>query len=395
MATASAMSETATQAESLPAKKPARLESLQALRGVAFFGIFIEHASHLAFGWGGIGVSIFFVLSGFLLMYNYYDRPLDTSLKSNLKFSIGKIKKVYHLHILTMLFMVVMNIVLILFQHGRAKAWLILAGKIGLNITLLQSWVPDVRIALSLNGVAWFLSAMLFLYFIFPFVRDFFKKCAMKKLVFLCVGLLVLHAILSLLVFVVFGGDGTIFENDGPNTYTWFTLYFPLSRTVDFFVGCTLARWFRDHPSINIDSIKASIIAVLLLLVSAFVAIWPKLDVDTVWLKSIHNFTTLSIPVAAAWVFFFMTKKDIVSKLCMNKVLVFLGNISAYCFLISNVITDIYNYEVIMFGVECFGLVRALIIVAEFAVSILLSLGYQKLHESWVLKQKEKQAALA
>lgn len=48
-----------------------KIESLTSLRGIAFIGIFFLHANFY-FQWATIGVSIFFVLSGFLLSYKYF-----------------------------------------------------------------------------------------------------------------------------------------------------------------------------------------------------------------------------------------------------------------------------------------------------------------------------------
>ena len=48
-------------------------------------------------------MSCFFVLSGFLLVNSYKDKKLELSFLHNFKFSIKKIKKLYPLHIITML----------------------------------------------------------------------------------------------------------------------------------------------------------------------------------------------------------------------------------------------------------------------------------------------------
>ena len=51
--------------------KNQKIDSLQALRAIAFGAIFIHHCG-LKFG-GGWGVSVFLILSGFLLVYNHRD----------------------------------------------------------------------------------------------------------------------------------------------------------------------------------------------------------------------------------------------------------------------------------------------------------------------------------
>lgn len=55
--------------------KDKRIESLETLRGIAFLGIFLLHVG-FPIQWATLGVSIFFVLSGFLLTYHYFDSLL-------------------------------------------------------------------------------------------------------------------------------------------------------------------------------------------------------------------------------------------------------------------------------------------------------------------------------
>lgn len=87
---------------------PKRLEQIEALRGIAFLGVFLSHTGIVCFGAAGHwGVSIFLVLSGFMMMYSYYDknRITQSGFFYCIQFSAHKIRKLYPLHILTMLSM--------------------------------------------------------------------------------------------------------------------------------------------------------------------------------------------------------------------------------------------------------------------------------------------------
>ena len=76
-----------------------RLESLQAVRALAYMGILTFHCGLSLLGaWG---VSVFFILSGFVLTYSYYDKPLKADVKSSVSFALRKIGKLYPLHIVT------------------------------------------------------------------------------------------------------------------------------------------------------------------------------------------------------------------------------------------------------------------------------------------------------
>lgn len=78
-------------------KRSKRIESLQGLRAIAFLAILISHSRVFNCGYlGAWGVSIFFVLSGFLMTYNYMPRQ-DFKYPSPLVFGWQKIKKLYPL----------------------------------------------------------------------------------------------------------------------------------------------------------------------------------------------------------------------------------------------------------------------------------------------------------
>jgi len=75
--------------------KRKQIDSLQALRGLAFLGIFLFHTNIPCFGGAGAwGVSVFFILSGFVMVYSYFElNRIDTpSFFGNLKFAFGKVK---------------------------------------------------------------------------------------------------------------------------------------------------------------------------------------------------------------------------------------------------------------------------------------------------------------
>ena len=88
--------------------KNSKLNSLQGLRLLAFLLIYLNHSFWLLgigkiFDFGARGVEIFFVLSGFLVAYNYGDRVFDCSWKNCTLYAYNKLKKFYILHFITFL----------------------------------------------------------------------------------------------------------------------------------------------------------------------------------------------------------------------------------------------------------------------------------------------------
>ena len=79
-----------------------RINSLQAIRTLAFLGIFLQHTGLKLFSLSGSwGASAFVLLSGFIMTYRYLnsDKIQTYSILNNLRFSFNKIKKLYFLHI--------------------------------------------------------------------------------------------------------------------------------------------------------------------------------------------------------------------------------------------------------------------------------------------------------
>lgn len=96
-------------------KSRKKLASLEVIRVLAFVMVMLAHTEIKSLpirGFGGGGVELFLLLNGFLMAYNYYDRTLENhNIKNNFVFSIKKIAKLYPLHMITMMMMMVFDCV--------------------------------------------------------------------------------------------------------------------------------------------------------------------------------------------------------------------------------------------------------------------------------------------
>ena len=154
-----------------------KLNSLQGFRFLGFLLIYLTHAGWILwsdytyFAFGTRGVEIFFVLSGYLVAYNYSNAEFEYDLKSSFLYMLSKAKKFYFLHMLTFLILLCR-----MERHGFTYP----SGLSGfvrdvfLNITLLKSWYDPSKF--TFNGVTWFLSSILFIYFCVPVIIHFFKS---------------------------------------------------------------------------------------------------------------------------------------------------------------------------------------------------------------------------
>jgi len=357
-----------------------KIVSLQALRALAFFGIFFSHALRPTM-WATLSVSVFFVLSGFLMFIRYSEKETTVSFKDNFRFALSKTGKMYPLHIITMVLALVMNIVLDIHNHVmNAEFGMDLVIRTLLDIPLLTAWAPDFG---SLNGVAWYLSAMFFLYFMFPFfknrIRDSKQGVAVIKVLFILV-----IQIISYKIWIDIVGYGQV---SGLERLTWFSYYFPVFRLGDFVTGCCLGKFCLKKygksknegslPAGSPDLLVYSVAEAGLLVLSIFLVYYDFNTVLPPFISPGFNMTTVYIPFAAAWVYLFSVKKGLFTLFSSNRLLIHIGDLSPYLFLIHSVVTFYTDHLLKLLDIEPSGIVLMAVIFLEFAITYVSALIYK------------------
>lgn len=347
-----------------------KIQSLQALRALAFMGIFLEHAG-APIKWPKLGVSFFLVLSGFLMYYQYDEKEFSCTIKANAAFSFGKIKKLYPLHIITMCFAIILYLFERICVGFTLKNIIWLIGTVGLNITLLQAWVPYSPVNVSLNGVAWYLSVIMFLYFMFPYIKMWIKKKKNRTLIIMCVFILFFEILICVPCLWLLKIDSPI--------YIWFMYCFPLFRLGDFFIGCCFGKYYMEKTKIErISFARASLYETITILTTILVFLWIEQKHKNIILLATQNWTTLYIPLAMMWILLFLNRNGIFTKLLSNKVMICIGNISAYLFLIHNVITLSF---ILIEKFTSINRRNIFVIIFEFLLTILMTMFYMKIEK--------------
>ena len=315
----------------LSASRGGRIDSLQAVRALAFLGIFVSH-SELSSQLGAWGVSVFFVLSGFLMVFTYAGKELSTSPGDAFRFSVGKIRKLYLLHIVMMAVAIPWEIKKsgLETSAGAVGLWLI---KIVSSVSLLQSWVPTWTVFGAFNGVAWFLSAMFFIYFVFPFIlkriNSYTSIANAVKAIFVTYGLMI--------VFTFVTRNAVIISTYPDNCY-WTAYTFPVLRLGDFILGCNLGWLYLNGNAQNkIGSAFATIAEIMtfvLIGISAYIYSSQKILIGQNWFR----YTNLWIPTSLIIVWLFAVNKGKVSRVVTNKITIWIGNISPITFLIHGMV---------------------------------------------------------
>ncbi len=221
----------------------ARLDSITGIRFVAAFHVVLFHAfewyawprtlSRNLLATGYVAVSLFFVLSGFILAYTYGGRPGGTIPRR--AFYAARFARIYPVYALGLL------IAAPVFVHAHITAGKLhtMVPKAAAALTLLHAYVP--KWALVWNPPGWSLSVEATFYLLFPLIAPPILRASPRMA---RAGLVAAWAVAMgmALVYVVVRPDGNVpYETWGA---TWMDVlrYNPLARLPEFVMGICLGR---------------------------------------------------------------------------------------------------------------------------------------------------------
>ena len=303
-------------------KKNGRIDELQILRAIAFLEIFLGHCG-VGFFTGAFGVSIFIVLSGFCMAVNYLPKADSISLSPvvNVKSAVGKIKKLYGLHL------VMLGVAFLLAKMPSSAEAM---KRLVLNVLLVQSLSPYSADFFSYNGVAWYLSAYLFICMMAPYVIKLVAKCKDKKCIY----------VLAAAIYGVMVAAGYLAIRRplamGDNFAFWFTYIFPGYRILEFALGGILGWIYLNGKECEKTS-KVWMTVAELLAVCAFLAVIKVFHK----MEGVYDglcYTALFTPVSIYLVDVFAKSRGWCMKVLNNPVTIWIGNISSYTFLIHQMV---------------------------------------------------------
>lgn len=347
-----------------------RNNSLQGLRAIAFLAIFLSHA-----GLGNLtvlgawGVSIFFVLSGFLMMYNYL--PREDVRESGISFAWKKTKKLYPLHIVTMLFAALFTVVAANTITGVFYSMVS-------HSMLVQTYIPNIKYFSTLNGPSWYLCASFFSYMCFPAILKLFKKMSKKKVIALVILLFFIEILISIIAFI--SGNHA---KDAWFSSQWITYYFPPVRFIDFLLGCCIGYLFfeqKDLPKkLLIRNHLFEITVCILVVLSCFVYTY---EYGILGSKPVRS-ALLFLPTTLCLIWIVANKNYILPRILKLKPFVWFGNLSPYTFLIHAVVIKYCSAGMLkLFSYDNKYVIAAL----SFVATVVAAVVWQKLTK--ILRKK-------
>jgi len=321
--------------------------------------IVLTHA-HPIFGSFGIadaaplgqGVSFFFVLSGFILAYNYREFSRDGSIS---RFLVARFARVWPLHLVTCVIWIGL-----IFHFDRETYF---TGEVGMirlisNLTLTQSWIPLKVWSLSFNGVAWSISNEMFFYLLFPLFIGMWSK-HWAKLFFVATAVLV--------AFLWAGNALQLKTSDYYEGVSLLgTVYFnPLVRVFEFMFGIFIAKVFmtpaiHDFKASRFGWLYIELMTLGLVVAAMLLAGNPGRIADTFGTSVGYYYQREGI-----WLFWgllilvFALSKGPIAALLSTKPLVFLGEISFSLYLVHAILITLiepHAEAIKQYGLTGYGL---------------------------------------
>ena len=338
--------------------KANKLDALTGLRAIAALAVFAQHfmgkfdCRVISGPIGGVAVSFFFVLSGFILVYVYKDR---LSLTTTRKFYFTRFARIWPLHAVCLLLIATM---LTTYFPPTDFPWV----RAFSHWTLLQSWYPTSHWLGGYNQVSWTISAEAFFYLLFPCLllgttRQFWTKYVC--LLFATIGSL------SLMAYML---DGNTFTKEVAGSVIdsgRMVYFFPPFRVLEFATGMAAGMLFlkrsenrltaaTSEDTRNKSTLSATAIEILVLGLSICCF---HIFAATGLLRFIYSIPEIG-PTLKHWtsfaggmyfhaitVYVFAKSSGWVSRFMASRTMVFFGEISFAFYMIHYCLTDYIKQE--------------------------------------------------
>ncbi|HTM66067.1 MAG TPA: acyltransferase [Flavipsychrobacter sp.] len=194
------------------------------------FSIFSTLFSH-----ANIGVSYFFILSGFVMVIAYSAKRVKINIK---EYYVNRFARIYPVYFLALL----ITALLIIVKLGEFDII-----EFALSSSLIQGWFPQY--ATSLNGPGWSLSVEMFFYVLFPFLFNLGYSTKNLKSISICVLAfwLISQVVFNSLFYSPFYKGYPSFSHS-------FLHYFPAMHLSEFMIGNLTGLFFlRYRKNKNFD----------------------------------------------------------------------------------------------------------------------------------------------
>lgn len=239
---------------STPIHDDRKLGALTGIRFAAAGAVLLSHYTQLGLidfpeeivrflDGGRPAVALFFVLSGFILAFNYYDLDGGIGRRS---FWVARFARLYP-NVLLAMAIAIPSVAIALADpsHEYLLRWFALDGNYSLGLTvsaaaqltMTTAWLPVASFNQPWNSPAWSIGCEMFFYALFPFLIIWMRRMRVRGL--------------AALVAVGFVGQGlmiaSIRELVPPDRAGFLISQFPVTHLFGFVAGIAVARIFLEY----------------------------------------------------------------------------------------------------------------------------------------------------
>ncbi|CAI8869025.1 exopolysaccharide production protein ExoZ [Pseudomonas sp. IT-P2] len=290
------------------------------LTGLRFFAALYVFLFHIHIRWplsgniyvknvleqGAIGMSLFFILSGFVLAYRYSND--NTSYRSYLINRFSRIYPIYAFAAIATLPWIGVD-----FGNGTMTESITGGAKIALllisNALVIQAWFPQMFSYWN-DGASWSISVEVFCYFLLPLLLPALTRLDDKRLALLTIVCVCFSAMIGVSVAVF----------DDPSNKVFYSI--PIFRLPEFIVGICACLFFLRGYKQYCSPLVQAILIISVVIYLAFIGSKMPLYVGHHW---------IIVPSIAFLLISFSNGNGIFTKILSSRMIVWLGKIS-YCF---------------------------------------------------------------
>nr|WP_275539801.1 acyltransferase [Streptomyces hyaluromycini] len=366
-----------------PGSALSRLPSLTGMRFAAAFLVFCSHIgsplpqlrllkdNHAAAqltkiteNAGALGVTFFFVLSGFVLTWSA--REKDTARA----FWRRRFAKIYPNYVIAW------ALAMILFASAYTPTRVALA-----NLFMVQVWLPDYAYIYSVDPPSWSLGVELVFYASFPLLHRWFVRICDAHLKYWIAGVTAAILLTPMFTYAVLPGPEPLpmsaqtWAPAGTSiTQMWFALFLPPVRVLDFALGMLLAHAVMRGRWRNIGMIWSS-----LLLAGSY---WLAQESNMLVAKRAAMIIPIALLIAAA------ATRDVEGEFTIfrNRAMTWLGDISFAFYLLHFIVLQ-YGRKLLGHDLysawETVGLDLVLLAVSVLAAGALYTLVERPVTRRW------------
>lgn len=332
---------------------------LEQLTGLRYFAALLVYVSHIrwdnsaeyikaVFGSGYVGVSFFFVLSGFVLAYSYQDKIANGKITFT-KYMYLRFARLTPLHFVTL-----MPFIGLALYTDKVNPVILLA-----NFSYLQSWFPHSSVYFSFNAPSWSLSNEMFFYFCFFFIA----AMPFRVLLSIAFGLLALITLCALVVTIFFNGY-KIFGSSNTIAH-WMFYIFPGFRVLEFLCGMIMFYFWKSG---RIKKLNLIVPAYLFLILAMYFADY---------IPEAFRMSLFFLPVIMLFLLAHLEGDGLVNSFFKTKAMILLGNASFSFYLIHQPVIHVFRRLLNSFNFSDFNFFM-ISLTATTALSISIYLTYEK-----------------